>query len=404
MLIVDKRKGEAMPVHEVIPTPSVGLNRALNGGLNSGATHLFWGTPSVGKTTMCFRIIAEAQKMGYRPVIVDSESSYNDEYAKKCGINIDDVVIVQSTVVEDIMKNIIGYLSDDKEKHIFLFDSLSNIVKEEVYDKPESGKAMGLSARSQGYFLQKLVNYLHKERNIMLFVAHQTVDLSGMYAITKAKMGNTVHHNMSNIVKLFLSMSKGEMEREENNMITSQKATWTVEKTKQCPTIGSTGYYYVLPQLGQIDAKREMIDIAIEMDIIKRKGAWYTYKESKWNGLSSIELSAKEITELEKAIRAQVKRTEKEEIKRDKAKPVKNSGRGLKKGDASLNKFLVDYKHNEKSFTLNLINWKKMRKDAWNSNYKYPCISVVLGSDSESKVAIIDWEVFRELVKGTEYE
>ena len=404
MLIVDKRKGDQMPVHEVIPTPSVGLNRALNGGLNSGATHLFWGTPSVGKTTMCFRIIAEAQKMGYRPVIVDSESSYNDEYAKKCGINIDDVVIVQSTVVEDIMKNIIGYLSDDKEKHIFLFDSLSNIVKEEFYDKPESGKAMGLSARSQGYFLQKLVNYLHKERNIMLFVAHQTVDLSGMYAITKAKMGNTVHHNMSNIIKLFLSMSKGEMEREENNMITSQKATWTVEKTKQCPTIGSTGYYYVLPQLGQIDTKRELIDIAIEMDIIKRKGAWYTYKESKWNGLSSIELSAKEITELEKAIRAQVKRTEKEEIKKDKAKPVKNSGRGLKKGDASLNKFLVDYKHNEKSFTLNLINWKKMRKDAWNSNYKYPCISVVLGSNSESKVAIIDWEVFRELVKGTEYE
>lgn len=303
MLIVDKRKGDTMPIHEVIPTPSVGLNRALNGGLNSGATHLFWGTPSVGKTTMCFRIIAEAQRMGYRPVIVDSESSYNDEYAKKCGINIDDVVIVQSTVVEDIMKNIIGYLSDDKEKHIFLFDSLSNIVKEEFYDKPESGKAMGLSARSQGYFLQKLVNYLHKERNIMLFVAHQTVDLSGMYAITKAKMGNTVHHNMSNIVKLFLSMSKSEMEREENNMITSQKATWTVEKTKQCPTIGSTGYYYVLPQEGQIDTKRELIDIAIGMDIIQRKGAWYTYKESKWNGLSSIELSAKEITELEKAIR-----------------------------------------------------------------------------------------------------
>jgi len=201
------------------------------------------------------------------------------------------------------MKSIIGYLTDDKEKHIFLFDSLSNIVKEEFYDKPEGGKAMGLAARSQGYFLQKLVNYLHKERNIMLFVAHQTVDLSGMYAVTKAKMGNTVHHNMSNIIKLFLSMSKGEMEREENNMIVSQKATWTVEKTKQCPTIGSTGYYYVLPQLGQIDVKRELIDIAIEMDIIKRKGAWYTYKENKWNGLSSIELSTTEVLELEKAIR-----------------------------------------------------------------------------------------------------
>ena len=302
MLIVDKRKGDLMPTHEVIPTPSVGLNRALGGGLNTGATHLFWGTPSVGKTTMCFRIIAEAQKMGYRPVIVDSESSYNDEYAAKCGVDIDDVVIVQSTVVEDILKNIFPYLTDDKEKHIFLFDSLSNIIKEEFYDKPEGGKAMGLQSRSQGFLLQKLVNYLHKERNIMLFVAHQTVDLSGMYAVTKAKMGNTVHHNMHNIVKLFLSMSKGEMEREDNNMITSQRATWTIEKTKQIPTIGATGYYYVLPQEGRIDQYRELIDIAIEMDIIQRKGAWYTYGDSKWNGMSSIELTDKQLKEIEKSI------------------------------------------------------------------------------------------------------
>jgi len=302
MLIVDKRKGQTMPIHDVIPTPSIGLNRALGGGLNTGATHLFWGTPSVGKTTMCFRIIAEAQKLGYRPVIIDSESSYNDAYAAKCGINIEDVVIIQSTIVEDIMKNLIGYLTDDKEKHIFLFDSLSNIIKEEFYDKPEGGKAMGLQSRSQGYLLQKLVNYLHKERNIMLFVAHQTVDLSGMFAVTKAKMGNTVHHNMHNIVKLFLSMSKSEMEREENSMITSQRATWTVEKTKQIPTIGATGYYYVLPQEGRIDQNREIIDIAIEMDIIQRKGAWYSYEESKWNGMGSIELTDKQSKEILKRI------------------------------------------------------------------------------------------------------
>jgi recombination protein RecA len=202
------------------------------------------------------------------------------------------------------MKNLIGYLTDDKEKHIFLFDSLSNIIKEEFYDKPEGGKAMGLQSRSQGYLLQKLVNYLHKERNIMLFVAHQTVDLSGMFAVTKAKMGNTVHHNMHNIVKLFLSMSKGEMEREENNMITSQRATWTVEKTKQIPTIGATGYYYVLPQEGRIDQYREIIDIAIEMDIIQRKGAWYSYEESKWNGMGAIELTDKQTKEILKRINA----------------------------------------------------------------------------------------------------
>jgi recombination protein RecA len=127
----------------VVPTPSIGLNRALGGGLNTGATHLFWGTPSVGKTTMSFRIMATAQQMGYRPVIVDSESSYNDSYAAKCGLNIDDVVIVQSTIVEDILKNIYEYLTHPEEKHIFLFDSLSNIIKEEFYES--NGASVPLS-------------------------------------------------------------------------------------------------------------------------------------------------------------------------------------------------------------------------------------------------------------------
>jgi recombination protein RecA len=226
MLIVDKRKGDYMPMHEVIPTPSVGLNRALGGGLNTGASHLFWGTPSAGKSTMSFRILASAQKMGYRPVIIDSEYSFNEEYAAKCGIDIDDIVVVQSTIVEDVLKSIYPYLTHEEEKHVFLFDSLSNLLRAEAYDKPEGSKAIGLAARSQGALVQQLLNYLHKERNMMIFIAHQTMDLSGMYAVTKAKIGNEVRHNMHNIVKLFLSMSSKEMERDDRNMITSQRVTW----------------------------------------------------------------------------------------------------------------------------------------------------------------------------------
>lgn len=295
MLIVDKRKGDLMPIHEVIETPSVGLNRALGGGLNTGATHLFWGNPSVGKSTICFRILAEAQSKGFRPVIVDSEYSFNEEYAAKCGINIEDIVVIQSTVVEDILKNLYPYLNHQEEKHIFLFDSLSNIIRQEAYDKPEGSKAIGLLARSQGALLQQLVNYLHKEKNIMIFVAHQTMDLSGMYAVTKAKIGNSVFHNMHNIVKLFLSQSSKEMERDDRNMITSQKVAWTIEKTKQRASIGTKGEYYVLPQEAMIDKYREMLDIAIEMGIIERRGAWFFYEEEKWNGMSKIDLAPEQI-------------------------------------------------------------------------------------------------------------
>ena len=99
-----------------------------------------------------------------------------------------------------------------------------------------------------------------------------------------------------------------------------------------------------------------------------------------------------------------MKRNEKEEARRDSAKPVKNSGRGLKKGDATMGEFIIDYKHNGKTFTLTRDAWVKLRKDAWNSNYKHPLISVVLGEDSDVKVGIIEWHLLKELIEGSEYE
>ena len=304
MLVIDKRRGDQVPNIDILPTPSKSLNRALGGGFYTGATHQLWGTPSAGKTTMAYHVMANAQKMGYRPVVVDSEYSYNDEYAAKCGIDTDDIVLMQGTVVEDLIKNLIGYLEHPVEKHIFLFDSLSNIIKEEFYAKAEGGKALGLQARSQGYFLQKLVHHLHKERNIMLFIAHQTVDLSGLYAQLKAKMGNSVHHNMHNIVRLFLSYSAKEMERDDSKMITSQKVVWTVDKTKQIPSIGSSGHYYILPQEGSIDYDRELIDTAVESGHIERRGAWFNFEDKKWNGLGAIDLSEDDKAKLKELMNA----------------------------------------------------------------------------------------------------
>ena len=99
-----------------------------------------------------------------------------------------------------------------------------------------------------------------------------------------------------------------------------------------------------------------------------------------------------------------MKRNEKEEAKRDGAKQVKNSGRGFRKGDAVMNKFVIDYKHNGKSFSLTREGWIKLRKDAWKSTYKHPCLSIVLGPDSDVKVAIIEWDVFKELIENRDYE
>lgn len=95
-----------------------------------------------------------------------------------------------------------------------------------------------------------------------------------------------------------------------------------------------------------------------------------------------------------------MKRDEASEIKRDKAKAVKNSGRGFRKGDATLHCFLVDYKHYAKSYTITRNNWLKIAKDSWKSTYKYPCLSLVLGEESDTKIAVIDTEVFYEMAVG----
>ena len=92
------------------------------------------------------------------------------------------------------------------------------------------------------------------------------------------------------------------MERDDSSRITSQRATWTIEKTKQIPSIGTTGYYYVLPAQGKIDTERELIDMAIEANIIQRRGAWYAYGDNKWNGMSSIDLSEVEKEQIKKII------------------------------------------------------------------------------------------------------
>lgn len=91
---------------------------------------------------------------------------------------------------------------------------------------------------------------------------------------------------------------------------------------------------------------------------------------------------------------------EKKEAEKDGAKLVRNSGRGADKGDAKLEDFLLDYKFIKKSFQFKLADWKKLWKDAWQSNNRSPII--VLKFDDGTKLAIIEWEYIKDFVGGSD--
>lgn len=86
---------------------------------------------------------------------------------------------------------------------------------------------------------------------------------------------------------------------------------------------------------------------------------------------------------------------EKRQAKMDGATPVRNSGRGFRKGDAVWNDYLVDYKHNAKTFTLTAKNWAKHAKDAWNEDHRIPMVKVIFEDGTE--VAMIPWDTLVEL-------
>src|SRR4030043_966504 len=93
---------------------------------------------------------------------------------------------------------------------------------------------------------------------------------------------------------------------------------------------------------------------------------------------------------------------EKREAKRDGASLVSNSGRGYHKGEALMDEFMIDYKHNARSFTLSLRAWKKLLKDAWGEDRRSPTIKICF--ENGTKVAVIEWEWFLELLRLKEEE
>lgn len=297
MLLV--KGGQQLPKHEVIPTPSFGLNYVLGGGFWTGRFSLLWGNYSSGKTTFLLHTLSKAQEMGYTPVIIDAENSYTDEWGEKCGIDLSKRIWIKSNIVEPVVKEVKAMMKSDI-KYAFLIDSV-NALQSESYFDDKGGMAAG--ARSRSKLLTTLSEYIHPEKNIVLAVAQQTLDLSGMYPMTVAKLGNAEDHIATNIIRLFGSKSKDNLERiQENSMIVNKKVQWTVQKCKQAPVEGIEGAYWFSPQNASIDFTYEMLDIAVYNNVVKQSGAWFSYKDHKFQGFKALRNAMDENPSLYKEI------------------------------------------------------------------------------------------------------
>jgi len=248
----------------------------------TGRYHIVWGNPQAGKSTLCFHAAAEAQKLGYTPVIVDAEGSSTDEWMEHCGIDISNRIVIRSTILEDILNVIMPMFREKDSKYFFIFDSINTIVMEQFYKNDDGMGGIGIYARSQGVLIQKVADELISGVNhCVVFIAQQTIAAKGQYFVTQGKYGNAAYHWATNIVRLNAGDASADVDRDSDERITSRKVTWRIDKSKQKSIQGTKGDYWFSPESAHIDLKREAFHIAVRHGLINKKGAWF-----EWNGES----------------------------------------------------------------------------------------------------------------------
>lgn len=275
--------GSKIPQEIIIPSPSFGINYALNGGFATGRFHQIWGTAGAGKSCLFLHTMATAQQMGYVPWIVDAEGAITDRWTEYCGIDLSGREYIRSNTSEHILKELIPEMKKGY-KMALLVDSINTIEFERFYDTPDGGSGMAGGARARKEFLQKLAEYMHPENNIVFIVNQQYRDLGAYGAPLSGKLSEAERHWGTTRIKIFASSAKDSLERDNTEKILRRKITWTIEKSRQSAVEGMKGNYFFCPQTAEIDRNLELLDIAKLSKIIEQKGPYFYFNGQTLQG------------------------------------------------------------------------------------------------------------------------
>lgn len=273
MLII--KGGEPVPEPVTVPTSSFGINYALGGGFWSGRFNVLWGNPQSGKSTMCLQTMANAQKMGYTPVIIDAEGSYTDEWAERNGIDCNDRLYLRENVLEGIMEQVLPLMRDG-QKMSFLFDSINAIEFAKFFEKDESGAAIGAGARARRHMFMKMSEYLHPQNHFVFIISQQQVEIGNQGGRIVPKLTNAEMHWSANIIKLYAGYGEKNINFvKETGLIESRKITWAIDKSKQTQSQGMKGEYMFYPAEAKFDQAGEIVECAIQAGMIAKNGSWF---------------------------------------------------------------------------------------------------------------------------------
>lgn len=287
---------------EHISTGSLMLDLALGiGGLPRGRIVEIYGTESSGKTTICLQAVAEAQKAGGTAAFIDVEHALDPVYAKKLGVDIDNMLVSQPDTGEQALE-IIETLVRSGAIDIVVLDSVAAMTTRAEIDGDMGDAHVGVQARLMSQALRKLTSVVSKSNCVAIFINQIREKIGVMYGNPETTPGGRALKFYSSVR---IEVRRGEAIKEGSEIIGS-RTKCKVVKNKVAPPFKVAEFDMLFGE--GVSKLGEIIDTAVEFDIIKKSGSWFSYDNMKiGQGREKVKVYLKEnpqvCDEIEKKIR-----------------------------------------------------------------------------------------------------
>jgi recombination protein RecA len=260
---------------ESISTGSISLDSALGiGGIPRGRITEIYGPESSGKTTLTLHIIAEAQKTGGYAAFIDAEHAMDPEYAKKLGVDTDNLLISQPDTGEQAL-DITETLVRSGALDVIVIDSVAALVPKAELDGDMGDSHMGLQARLMSQALRKLTGSVSKSRTSVIFINQIRHKIGVMFGSPETTTGG-------NALKFYASI-RLDIRRigqiKEGDQLVGNRTRVKVVKNKVAPPFKNTEFDIMYGE--GISYEGDLLDLAVQADIVNKMGAWYSYNKEK---------------------------------------------------------------------------------------------------------------------------
>ena len=292
---------KAMEV-EAIPTGALSLDIALGiGGVPRGRIIEVFGPESSGKTTLALHIIAEAQKTGGEAAFIDAEHALDPVYAKKLGVDIDNLIVSQPDTGEQALE-ITEALVRSGALDVIVVDSVAALVPKAEIDGEMGDSHMGLQARLMSQALRKLAGAINKSKTVLIFINQLREKIGVMFGNPETTTGGRA---LKFYASVRMDIRKIEMIKQDGEVV-GNRVRVKVIKNKVAPPFREAEFDILYGK--GISKVGNILDMAVNLDIVEKSGAWFSYNgqrisQGRENAKRYLEEHPDVMAEIEKKVR-----------------------------------------------------------------------------------------------------